>query len=163
MRPVAFTEHVVEQDRRVGQDHPLRGAVADVALVPQRLVLERGLGVAAQEPRLAGDPLGQDRVALVGHRRAALLARLERLHDLGDLGVLEVADLGRDALERTAEDGDRREERRVPVALDDLGAHRVHVEAEVREDLRLEVRRQVAVRADRTADLAGGDRRRRPG
>jgi len=27
-------QHVVEQDRRVGQDHPLGGAVADVALVP---------------------------------------------------------------------------------------------------------------------------------
>ena len=36
-------EHVVEEDRGVGQDHPLRAAVADVALVPERLVLERGL------------------------------------------------------------------------------------------------------------------------
>ena len=140
-----------------GRIDPLRGAVADVALVPQRLVLQRRLGVAAQQPRLAGDPLRQDRVALVGHRRAALLARLERLHDLGDLGVLEVPDLGRDALEGAAEDRDRGEERGVPVALDDLGAHRVRVQAEVVEHLRLEVRRQVAVRADRAADLAGGD------
>ena len=50
-------EHVVEQDRRVGQDDPLGARVADVALVPQRLVLERGLGVAAQEPGETGDPL----------------------------------------------------------------------------------------------------------
>ena len=101
-----------------------------------------GLGVAAQQPGEPGDPLGQDRVPLVGHRRAALLARLERLHDLGDLGVLQVADLGREPLERAAEDRDRREERGVPVALDDLGADRVHAQPEVGEDLGLDVRRR---------------------
>ena len=130
-RPGRPDEHVVEQDRGVGQRDPLRRAVADVALVPQRLVLEAGLGVAAQQAGEPGDPLGQDRVALVGHRRAALLALAERLHDLGDLGVLEVADLGREPLERAAEDRDGREERGVPVALDDLGADRVHAQPEV--------------------------------
>ena len=77
--------------------------VADVALVPERLVLERRLGVAAQQPGEAGDPLGEDRVALVGHRARALLAGAERLLDLADLGVLEVADLGREPLDRAAE------------------------------------------------------------
>ena len=101
-------EHVVEDDRRVGQDDPFGARVADVPLVPQRLVLERGVRVAAQQPGKARDPLGQDRVALVGHRRRALLARPERLLDLADLGVLEVADLGREALQRAAEDRDRR-------------------------------------------------------
>ena len=84
-----------------------------------------GLGVAAQEPGQAGDPLGQDRVALVGHRRAALLAGPERLLELADLGVLEVPDLGREALQGAAGDGDRGEQRRVAVALDDLGRDRV--------------------------------------
>src|SRR5690349_14060332 len=42
-------EHVVEEDRRVGQDHPLGARVADVALVPQRLVLHRGERVAAEQ------------------------------------------------------------------------------------------------------------------
>ena len=81
---------------------------------------------------------------------------------LADLGVLEVADLGREALQGPAGDRDRREERRVPVALDDLGAHRVDVEAERAEHLRLEVRVEVAVRADRPGDLAGRRCRRRP-
>ena len=94
--------------------------VADVALVPERLVLERGVGIAAEQPGQAGDPLGQDRVALVGHRRRALLAGLERLLELADLGVLEVADLGRESLQGAAEDGDRRQQRGVAVALDDL-------------------------------------------
>ena len=66
---------VVEQDRRVGQDDPLDRGVRDVALVPERDVLEAGLGVAAQHAREAGDLLGLDRVALVRHRRGALLAR----------------------------------------------------------------------------------------
>ena len=124
-------EHVVEQDRRVGQDDPLGARMADVALVPERLVLERGVGVAAQQPGETGDPLGQDRVALVGHRRRALLAGLERLLDLADLGVLEVADLGREALQRATDDGDRGQQRGVAVALDDLGADRVGMETEV--------------------------------
>ena len=78
---------------------------------------------------------------------------LERLHDLADLGVLEVADLGREALERAAEDRDRGEERRVPVALDDLGADRVRVQPELGEHLGLDVRLEVAVRADGPAIL----------
>ena len=114
-------------------------------------------GVAAQQPGQPGDPLGQDRVALVGHRRRALLAGRERLLELADLGVLEVADLGREALERAAEDGDRGEQRGVPVALDDLGADRVDVQAERGEDLGLDVGPEMAVRPDRPGDLAGRD------
>ena len=113
--------------------------------------------VAAEQAGEAGDPLGQDRVALVGHRRRALLAGLERLLDLADLGVLEVADLGREALERAADDRDRREERRVAVALDDLGARPGPRAARAREHLRLDVRAEVAVRPDRAGDLARGD------
>src|SRR6478752_1730986 len=48
-------QHVVEEDRRVRKDHPLRAAVGDVALVPERLVLHRGDGVATEEPGEAGD------------------------------------------------------------------------------------------------------------
>src|SRR5262245_60794141 len=53
-------EHVVEDDRRVGQDHALGARMADVALVPERLVLEPGLGIATEEPGEPRDPLGQD-------------------------------------------------------------------------------------------------------
>ena len=93
----------------------------------------------------------------MGHRARALLAGLERLHDLADLGVLEVPDLGREPLEAAAEDRDRRQQRGVAVALDDLGAGRVDVEAELGEDLGLDVRAEVAVRPDRPRDLAGAD------
>ena len=99
--------HVVEQDRRVGQDHALGARVRDVALVPQRHVLEPGLRVAAQHAREAADALGRDRVALVRHRARALLARPERLLDLAHLGALEVADLLREALQPGAGERDR--------------------------------------------------------
>ena len=99
----------------------------------------------------------QDRVALVGHRRRALLAGLERLLELADLGVLEVPDLGREPLEAAADDRDRRQQRGVAVALDDLGAGRVDVEAELREHLGLDLRAEVAVRPNRPRDLAGPD------
>src|SRR5450756_467355 len=75
-------QHVVEEDRGVREEHPLGAAVADVALVPERLVLQRRARVAAQEPGQPGDPLAQDRVALVGHRGAALLTGPEGLHQL---------------------------------------------------------------------------------
>ena len=56
--------------------------------------------VAAHDARQPADPLGHDRVALVRHRRRALLAAAERLLDLAHLGAREVADLEREALER---------------------------------------------------------------
>ena len=80
-----------------------------------------GLRVAAQHARQAGDALGGDRVALVRHRARALLARAERLLDLAHLGALEVADLGREALEPGAGQRDRLQHLGVAVARDDLG------------------------------------------
>ena len=50
--------------------------------------------VAAQHPGQAAQALGEDGVALVGHGRAALLARLERLLGLAQLAAGQVADLG---------------------------------------------------------------------
>ena len=69
-------------------------------------------GVAAQHPGEAGDALAGDRVALVRHRRRALLAAAERLLRLAHLGALQVADLGREPVERRAEHGQRAEQRR---------------------------------------------------
>src|SRR5919205_2008142 len=131
--------HVVEQDRRVGQDHPLGARVRDVALVPQGDVLDAGLRVAAQDAGQAADPLADDRVALVGHRaRALLLPGPERLLGLADLGALEVADLRGQALEAGPGQRDGLQQRGMAVAGDDLGGHRLAREAEAGEDAGLE-------------------------
>ena len=98
--PREAPQHVIERDEAVRQDDALDRRVRDVALVPERDVLERGHRVAAQQPRQADDLLAADRVALVRHRRRALLALAERLLDLADLGLLQAADLERELLER---------------------------------------------------------------
>ena len=89
------------------------------------------LGVAAQDPREPADPLADDRVALVRHRARALLALAERLLDLAHLGALEVADLGREALQAGARQRDRAQQLGVAVARDDLGGDRLGREAEL--------------------------------
>ena len=53
--------------------------MGDVALVPQRDILQRRGDVAAHHAREAGQVLGQHRVALVRHRRRALLARARNI------------------------------------------------------------------------------------
>ena len=95
--------------------------VRDVALVPQRDILERSLQVAAQHAREARQLLGLDRIPLVRHRaRALLLAFAERLLDFTHLGALEVADLERERLDRRAERRARVHDLGVPVAGEHL-------------------------------------------
>ena len=98
--PGEAVEHVVEREERVGDDDALGRGVGDVALVPERHVLEADDRGAADDAREAADALGDDRVPLVRHRRGALLALAERLLDLAHLGAREVADLERELVER---------------------------------------------------------------
>ena len=77
--------------------------------------------VAAQHAGLAGELLALDRVALVRHGRAALLAGGERLGRLADLGALQVADLGGDELEGRADRRARVQVLGVAVPGDHLG------------------------------------------
>ena len=92
-------EHVVEREKGIGQDDALGARVGDVALVPEGDVLETHDRRRSDDPGEAADPLGDDRIALVRHRRRALLPAAERLLDLAELGTGEVADLGRETIE----------------------------------------------------------------
>ena len=98
--------------------------------MPERHVLEPDERVRAHDAGEAADPLGHDRVALVRHRRRALLALAERLGHLGHLGARQVADLERELLQAGRHQRERREQLGVPVALDDLGRDRVRLEPE---------------------------------
>ena len=149
-------QHVVQQGRGAGQHDALHGRVADVALVPEGLVLHARQGIAAQQPGHAGEALGEDGVALVGHRRRAGLADPEGLLELADLGVLEVADLHREALDGAAGHGDGGQEGGVPVSLHDLRAGLVDGQAQGRQRRCLDLRRQLRVGAHGTGDLARG-------
>ena len=118
--PGEAVEHVVEREERIRQDDALGARVGDVALVPEGDVLQADGRRRANDPRQSADPLGDHRVALVRHRRGALLAFPERLLHFAKLRPREVADLGRVALERRGAERQRREQLRVPVARDDL-------------------------------------------
>ncbi len=154
-------QHVIERDEAVGQNDPLDRRMRDVALVPERDVLERRLAVAAKQPRQADDLLAADRIALVRHRRRALLALGERLLHLADFGLLQPADFERELLERGRRDRQRRQQLGVTIALNHLRGDRRRPESEPAADVGLDRRRQVRERADRARQLADADRRPR--
>ena len=81
--------------------------MTDIALVPERLVFQRGLGVAAHHPGQATHPLAQDRVAFVRHRGRALLLLAERFPDLGDLTPLQMPDVRGEFLQAAGQHSQR--------------------------------------------------------
>ena len=101
--PAEPLEHVVEREKRVGHDDALGGRVRDVALVPQRNVLEPDECGRPHDAREPADSLRDDGVPLVRHRGRALLSATERLLDLAHLGSREVAHFERELLERRAQ------------------------------------------------------------
>ena len=147
-------EHVVDGEERVGQDDALGRRVRDVALVPEGDVLEPDERVRPHDAREPADALGGDRVALVRHRRRALLAAPERLLDLAHLGAGEMPDLGREAVERRGEERERGEQLRVAVALEDLRRARRGLEAEPLARDPLDLRLGRGVGADGAGELA---------
>ena len=155
--PAELREHVVEQNRRVGQHHALGGRVRDVALVPERHVFEADHSVASQDPGKARDALAGDRILLVWHRRRALLALAKRLLGLADLAALQVPELGRKAVEGRAGDSDRGEKLGMAIARDNLGRCGLDVEAKQCEHALLHEWVDVAVGTNGTRQLANAD------
>ena len=134
--------------------------VRDVALVPERDVLQRGRRVAADHAGQAADALALLGVALVRHRGGAGLAGQEGLLGLAQLGALHVADLHRELLQRGRDQRQGRDELRVPVALEDLIRYRRDRQAESRADALLGRGGDRGMRPDGAADLAHADRGR---
>ena len=116
-----------------------------------------GSHVAAHHAGKPGEVLGQHRVALVRHRRGALLALGEELLRLQHLGALQVADLGREPLDRGGDHAEGREIHGVAVARDHLGRDRLDGEPHRLGDMRLDARIDLGEGADRAGDRAGGD------
>ena len=99
--PVDLVEHVVEQDGGVRQDHPLHRGVADVPLVPQGDVLERGQRVACAAGGRARRPARTSTgLRLWGIALEPFWPSRERLLRLQDLRPLQAADLRGDLLQR---------------------------------------------------------------
>jgi hypothetical protein len=101
--------------------------------------------------------LGQHRIALVRHRRAALLAFGEELFGLAHLGALQMADFGGQVLDRSGDNGEAGKEGGVPVARDDLRGDRLDGKAELLGDMLLHPRIHIGEGADGAGDGAGRD------
>ena len=100
--------HVVEQDRRVGQRSIRSAPECEMSRSCQSATFSTPACALPRSTRARPQMRSRDdRVALVRHRARALLARPERLLDLAHLGALEVADLGREALQPGAGQRDR--------------------------------------------------------
>ena len=104
--------------------------------------------------RHAGDALAGNRVALVGHRRRTLLAGTEIFLGFADVGALKIANLCREFLEGTGDDGQRRHIFGMPVALDDLRRELRGRQPEFFADHRLNARVDVRVGAHGAGKLA---------
>ena len=117
--------------------------------MPQSHVLQPGRQIAAQHTRQAAQALGQNRIALVGHGRAAFLSWLERLLDLAELAASHVADLRGDLLDGRPDRGTGPEELGMAVAGHDLGGWNRH-QAKCSAHMRLDRRVDVGERADST-------------
>ena len=113
--------------------------------MPERLVLHGNGGVSPQESREACDPFALHRVALLWHGGAPRLTGAEGLTQLINLAVLQVANLGCETFERAARDRDCGNERRMPITLDNLRAHRIHAQLQRGERLTLNLRADLAV------------------
>ena len=120
-------------------------------------VIQRRDDGRTDEAGEAGQVLGQDRVALMGHGRAALLAGVEGLFGFQHFGPLQVADLDGQTLDAAGDHGQGREPGGVAVARDDLGRDRLDDEAEFRGDVFLDARIDVGEGPDGAGDGAGGD------
>src|SRR4051812_34060808 len=78
----------------------------DIALVPQCDVLERSLGIGPDDAGQTADLLTIDGIALVWHRRRALLLLAEELFCLANLGALQVTNLGGDPVQGAGDYGE---------------------------------------------------------
>ncbi len=116
-----------------------------------------GVTIAAHQAGKAGEVFGQHRIALVRHRRRALLARREELLGFQHLGALQMADFDREALDRRGDDAERRKEHRVAVARDDLRRDRLGLEAHLLGDMLFDARIDLREGADGAGDGAGRD------
>ena len=113
-------EREVQDGRGIGADHTLDRGVRNVALVPERHVLQRRRDIGAHRARKPGEVLRQHRVALVRHGGGALLTFGKELLGLQHLGALQVADFGGEPLHRRGHHPQRGEIHGVPIARDDL-------------------------------------------
>ena len=81
---------VVGQNGGIGHNDALHRGVADIALMPEGLILKSGQGIGTHNAGEAAEVLGGNGVFLVGHGRGALLALGEAFLHFKHLGALQM-------------------------------------------------------------------------
>ena len=148
---------VVGQNGGIGHNDALHRGVADIALMPEGLILKSGQGIGTHNAGEAAEVLGGNGVFLVGHGRGALLALGEAFLHFKHLGALQMPELDAQALNAAGHDGDGGEEMGVAVALHNLGGVRIDFEAENVQGLLFNGRGDNGVGAHGAGNLANAD------
>ena len=125
--------------------------------MPQRVVLDGGHGVAAQEPGKTCQALADDRITLVRHGRRTFLSGREILLRLTYFRPLQMSDLDADLLEEGTDQRQRRQVLRMAVPLDHLRGYRCGAQAQLLADVDFDLGGQVLKRAYGTGDHPYGD------
>ena len=154
-QPGRSAHHEICDARGIRADHPLHRRMRNVALVPERHILQGRARVRAQQARQPAQVLRKNRVLLVGHGGRALLSSTECLHRLTHLGSLPVPDGERDTLHRSAQPGQSHEVARVAIARHDLGGNHLRVQTQGAQGANFDLRVQAGVGTDRPSQLAG--------
>src|ERR1700758_2978982 len=103
--------------------------------MPERNVFESSLRVRSDHAGQAADLLERYWIALVRHGGGSLLLFAEEFFGFANFGTLQVADFGRDLVERGGDHGQRGEIVGVAIALDDLRGDRGGFQSEAGANL----------------------------
>ena len=132
-------------------------SVADIALMPERNILQARLGVTSQQPCQPGHLLAGDRVPLVRHGRRPLLALDEWFLDFTYLSPLQVADLGRELIQGGPDQSKRQQKFGVPIPGNNLARDRCRREPEPSTDVLFHERRQMSEGPDGAREFTIGN------
>src|SRR5438132_10737350 len=126
----------------------------DIALVPERNVLESGLRIRAHHARQPADLLAGDGIPLVRHRRRAFLFFAEIFFYFADFGTLKMANFRGDFVERAGYHGKSSEKSRMAIALNNLRRNCGSFQSQARADFFFQLRAEVGKGADRPGELS---------
>src|SRR5215469_9960021 len=128
--------------------------MTDVALVPERYVLERDDSIPANYAGQSAQPLVGDRVAFVRHRRAAFLAFAEKFFYFQNFSPLEMPKFRCPAINARRDHGESGHKFCMTIALHDLRRKSRRFQSEPLTHRTLDFWIDVRVRAHCATDLA---------
>src|SRR3989475_7756525 len=126
----------------------------NIALVPERNVLESGLRVRAHHAGKSTDLLASNWIPLVRHCRRAFLIFAEEFFRFAHFGALEMANFRGDFVERAGYHGKSSEISRMAIALNNLRRNCGSFQSQARADFFFQLRAKVGQCADRPGELS---------